>query len=69
MSFCPNDSRIHYIWVQILNPPISYVPEQREYVCILTSLANGVQVLLYPPRLLCYDSTRMLGKLTGGRTS
>ena len=69
MFFCPNDSRIHYILVQILNPPISYVPEQREYVCILTSLANGVQVLLYPPRLLCYASTRMLGKLTGGRTS
>jgi len=33
MPFCPKDPRMPYIWVQILDPPMPYIP-RREYVII-----------------------------------
>ena len=33
MPFCPKDPGMPYIWVQILDPPMPYIP-RREYVII-----------------------------------
>ena len=31
MSFCPKHSRMHYIWVQILNSQMPYISGPMEY--------------------------------------